>query len=115
MIDSGGQRGGSGRPIKRGDTAFTSLRGRLFVLCVINGPVPNNLTRIGAESLRDVITKAKLGTEDEETGGKRGIASVNEPGEENVRLFVDCVRLRLEHHLDGTTEDRESKVDDGNS
>jgi hypothetical protein len=89
LIDSGGQRGSSGRPIKRGDTAFTSLRGRLFVLRVSNGSVPNNLTRIGAESLRDVVTKAKLGIEDKETGGKRSIASVNEPGEENVRLFVD--------------------------
>jgi hypothetical protein len=99
-------------------TAFTRLRGRICVLCalcVTNGSVPNNLTRIGAESLRDVVTIAKLGTEDKETGGKRSIALMNEPGEENVRLFVDRVRLRLKYHLDGTTEDRESKVDDGNS
>jgi hypothetical protein len=115
---SGGRRGSGGLPIKRGDVAYTAvtrLGGSLSVPCVSNGSIPNNLTRIGAEILRDVVTKAKLGIENKETGGKSCIALVNEPGEEDVGLFVDGVPLGLKYHLDCTTKDRESKVDDGNS
>lgn len=119
---SGGRRGGRCRPIKRdmrGDMAYTAitrlLGGSLNVLWVSNGSIPNNLTRIGAEILRDVVTKAKLGIEDKETGGKSCIALVNEPGEKDVRLFVDGVTLCLKYHLDCATEDRKSEVDDGNS
>jgi hypothetical protein len=62
-----------------------------------------------------MVTKAKLGTEDEETGGNRGIARANEPGEEKVRLFVDNVTLRLKYHLDCTIKDRECEENDSNS
>lgn len=118
MHGSGGRRGSGGRPIKRGHmacTAVTRLSGSLSVLWVSNGSIPNDLTRFGTEILRDVVTKAKLGIEDKETGGKSCIALVNEPGEEDVRLFVDGVSLCLKYHLDCATEDRESEVDDGNS
>jgi hypothetical protein len=62
-----------------------------------------------------VIAKAKLGTEDEETGGKRSIARANEPGEEIVRLYVDRESLRLKYYLDCAIEDGEREVEDGNS
>jgi hypothetical protein len=96
-------------------TAVPRLGGGLSDLCVSNGSIPNNLTRIGAEILRDVVTKVKLGIEDKETGGKSCVALVNEPGEEDVSLFVDGVPLCLKYHLDCTTKDGESKVDDGDS
>ena len=96
-------------------TVVPRFRGSLSDLCVSNGSIPNNLTRIGAEILRDVVTKAKLGIEDKETGGESCIALVNEPGEEDVGLFVDGVPLGLKYHLDCTAKDRESKVDDGDS
>jgi hypothetical protein len=61
-----------------------------------------------------VVTKAKLGAEDEETRGERSIARVNEPREEIIRLYIDRERLRLEYHLDNAIEDGEGEVDDDN-
>ncbi len=109
--------GGSGRS-RRGDEVYASItrvNGRRSVPCSTTFSIPNNNTRFCAERLWDVVTKVKLGIEDEEAGWERGIACADEAGEKICRFRVDGERLHLKYHLGYTIEDREGEVNDSNS
>src|SRR6266404_5386390 len=82
--------------------------GRSVVAFFTKCSVPDNLTRLGAERSRDVITKAELRSKDKESG-EGSIASVDKPGEEVSSMFVDIKRLKLKEDLNCTMKDGEDK------